>query len=304
MDVANASIYDGASSLAEAALMAHAVTERKEIVLSRARPSALQAGHRDLLRRPGCASSRRAARLTGCTDLDGSAAARGREDGGARHPDAELLRLPRGRGRRGRDRARGRCALLVVVADPVNLGVLEGPGKLGADIVVGEGQGLGVPMGFGGPEPRRVRREERARAPDAGTPRRRHGGPRRQARLRADAADARAAHSPRQGDLEHLHQRGALRPDGHDLPRHARAPRARPGRGAVDGKGPLRGRAPGQGSRRVAAIRRAVLQGVRAQAAEAAGARRSPRLARQGILAGVAAQDVRPRASPTACWWR
>src|SRR5438445_13752295 len=36
MDVANASIYDGASSLAEAALMAHAVTERGEIVLSRA----------------------------------------------------------------------------------------------------------------------------------------------------------------------------------------------------------------------------------------------------------------------------
>jgi glycine dehydrogenase subunit 1 len=42
-------------------------------------------------------------------------------------------------------------ALLVVAADPVNLGVLEGPGRLGADIVVGEGQGLGVPMSFGGP---------------------------------------------------------------------------------------------------------------------------------------------------------
>jgi len=42
-------------------------------------------------------------------------------------------------------------ALLVVVSDPVNLGVLEGPGRLGADIVVGEGQGLGVPMSFGGP---------------------------------------------------------------------------------------------------------------------------------------------------------
>jgi glycine dehydrogenase subunit 1 len=42
-------------------------------------------------------------------------------------------------------------ALLIVAADPVNLGVLEGPGRLGADIVTGEGQGLGVPMSYGGP---------------------------------------------------------------------------------------------------------------------------------------------------------
>jgi glycine dehydrogenase subunit 1 len=42
-------------------------------------------------------------------------------------------------------------ALLVVSADPVNLGVLTPPGALGADIVVGEGQGLGVPLSYGGP---------------------------------------------------------------------------------------------------------------------------------------------------------
>src|SRR5262249_59166467 len=42
-------------------------------------------------------------------------------------------------------------ALVIVVADPVNLGLLAPPGALGADIVVGEGQGLGVPMSFGGP---------------------------------------------------------------------------------------------------------------------------------------------------------
>ena len=49
------------------------------------------------------------------------------------------------------DLAHAEGALLIVVADPVNLGLLTPPGALGADIVVGEGQGLGVPMSFGGP---------------------------------------------------------------------------------------------------------------------------------------------------------
>ncbi|NWG73252.1 MAG: aminomethyl-transferring glycine dehydrogenase, partial [Rubrivivax sp.] len=42
-------------------------------------------------------------------------------------------------------------ALFVVVADPISLGLLEAPGRLGADIVVGSAQRFGVPMGFGGP---------------------------------------------------------------------------------------------------------------------------------------------------------
>ena len=86
----------------------------------------------------------------GVTDLDALATRRHREDGRGRRPVPERLRLSRGRARRRRDRprrrrpARGR-------ADPVNLGLLTPPGAFGADIAVGEGQGLGVPMCFGGP---------------------------------------------------------------------------------------------------------------------------------------------------------
>ena len=89
--------------------------------------------------------------------------------------------------------------------------LVEPPGEMGADIVVGEGQSIGNGLNFGGPYvglfaaamkylrqmPGRLVRRDRRR--------------RRAARLRADALDARAAHPPREGDDQHLHQFGPLR---------------------------------------------------------------------------------------------
>jgi len=149
MDVANASLYDGASSLAEAALMAHAATERGEIVLS--------SGVNPLYRRvtatygggPGL-RLRTAPVPDGVTDL-----AAARKLVGSKTA-ALVVQTPNFYGcledvAAAAELAHAAGALLIVVADPVNLGVLEAPGRLGADIVVGEGQGLGVPMSFGGP---------------------------------------------------------------------------------------------------------------------------------------------------------
>jgi glycine dehydrogenase subunit 1 len=149
MDVANASIYDGASSLAEAVLMAHAITGRRRIVLA--------GGVNPLYRRVVATYSsgpRLALRDVAIADgvLDAGTAAKAVGDETA----ALVIQSPNFYGclediAAAADLAHRAGALLVVVSDPVNLGVLEAPGKLGADIVVGEGQGLGVPLSYGGP---------------------------------------------------------------------------------------------------------------------------------------------------------
>jgi glycine dehydrogenase subunit 1 len=149
MDVANASIYDGASSLAEAALMAHAATGRNEIVLSRGVNPLYKRVTATYCEGPGV-RLRDAAAPEGVTDLAAAKKAVGPKTA------ALVIQTPNFYGcledvAAAAEIAHAAGALLVVVADPVNLGVLEGPGKLGADIVVGEGQGLGVPMSFGGP---------------------------------------------------------------------------------------------------------------------------------------------------------
>ena len=149
MDVANASLYDGASSVAEAALMAHAVTERSAVVLSKGVNPLYRQVVETYCEGPGI-RLKSAPIGDGATDLD---ALRKAVTG---QTAAVVIQHPNFFGclediRAAADIAHGTGALLVVVSDPVNLGLLTPPGALGADIVVGEGQGLGVPMSFGGP---------------------------------------------------------------------------------------------------------------------------------------------------------
>jgi glycine dehydrogenase subunit 1 len=149
MDVANASIYDGASSLAEAALMAHSVTGRTEIALA----GSLNPLYRRVVA-TYCAGPGLRLRDVAAPDgvLDAAAA---RKALGAKTA-ALVVQSPNFYGcledlAAASELAHAAGALLVVVTDPVNLGVLEAPGRQGADIVVGDGQGLGVPLSYGGP---------------------------------------------------------------------------------------------------------------------------------------------------------
>ncbi|RJP77794.1 MAG: aminomethyl-transferring glycine dehydrogenase subunit GcvPA [Candidatus Zixiibacteriota bacterium] len=148
MDAANASHYDGATSLAEAMLVSQAQVKRDKILVSRGlHPHYLQVLH-TYAHSVGLEVD--LAPLTGgLTDADylrrnaSSAAAvvvQSPNFLGYIEDVAETAGLAHNAG-----------ALLVVSADPISLALLEPPGKLGADIVTGEGQGLGNSVNFGGP---------------------------------------------------------------------------------------------------------------------------------------------------------
>jgi glycine dehydrogenase subunit 1 len=149
MDVANASMYDGATAFAEGALMAARVTKRDRVVVS----GAVHPEWRAVLETYAEAGVLEVVTLpeTGGRS-DPSAAAVVLDDTVA----ALLVTSPTFLGTLEDLVALGEAAhavgaLFVVGTNPILLGVLEPPSSAGADIVVGEGQVLGGAMSFGGP---------------------------------------------------------------------------------------------------------------------------------------------------------
>lgn len=148
MEVANASHYDGATSLAEAAILAlNTRTKRKKLVLS---PS-VNPMYREVVR-----TYTQGMNLTIVGDddsqVDLNKVAGLLDDNTAmvaiQYPNffgqiEEIANLI--------SAAHKLDVLVAVVTDPTALGLLKPPGWMGADIVVGEGQSLGIPMGYGGP---------------------------------------------------------------------------------------------------------------------------------------------------------
>ena len=151
MDVANASMYDGSTALAEAVLMAERITRRKKVITSSAvHPEYLEVVdtyvqhygvdfHRvDYDHRTGLISAE------GLNSLDDQTA-------------ALVVQSPNFFGciedvRALAERAHAVGALLIVaVTESISFGLLRSPGACGADIVVAEGQSFGVPLSFGGP---------------------------------------------------------------------------------------------------------------------------------------------------------
>lgn len=148
MDVANASMYDGATACAEAAVMACRVTKRGKVILSGSLHPHYRSTTETFLRYTDMETDLLAPDPMGMEDLIGRVDSRTAcvvvQNPGFFGGIKDLTPLA--------DACHAEGALLVVaVADPISLGLVAPPGAMGADIVVGEGQSLGVGLSFGGP---------------------------------------------------------------------------------------------------------------------------------------------------------
>ncbi len=148
MDAANASHYDGATSLAEAVTVALEVTRRKrdKIILS----PAIHPHYRAVVRTYHQGTGVRIVGDAGRADISDLT------DMLDEHTAMLAVAYPNFFGRiddlKGlAQKVHAAGALLVMVVNPMALGLFKPPGQLGADIVVGEGQPLGIPLSFGGP---------------------------------------------------------------------------------------------------------------------------------------------------------
>jgi glycine dehydrogenase subunit 1 len=150
MDVANASLYDGSTAVVEAVLLAVGPSGRGEVLVSRA----LDPQYRATLRTYAWARGF-TVREIGLADGVTSTA----ELEAALTPEtcAVIVQQPNFLGALEdvqhieRLTHKTRALFVVAVTEPASLGVLAAPGACGADIVAGEGQSMGSPIGYGGP---------------------------------------------------------------------------------------------------------------------------------------------------------
>ncbi|MBI2875588.1 MAG: aminomethyl-transferring glycine dehydrogenase subunit GcvPA [Candidatus Tectomicrobia bacterium] len=152
MEIANASMYDGASALAEAVLMAHRIGKGQEVLISQA----VHPEYRQVVRTYTAPLGLEIRELPFSPEGTSSPAEE-IEPWLSDRTIALILQSPNFFGciedlAGYAEVVHHQGALLIVsVVEPTSLGILKPPGAYGADIVVGEGQSFGIPVSFGGP---------------------------------------------------------------------------------------------------------------------------------------------------------
>ncbi|GAB2319557.1 aminomethyl-transferring glycine dehydrogenase subunit 1 [Alkalibacterium sp. s-m-22] len=149
MDVANSSLYDGFTSLGEACNLATSATKKQNVLYSKAlHPQGKEVIHTYAY---GMEYSVKEVGLNGTrTDIDELKSAIDEDTA------AVIIQYPNFFGtiedlKEIKSLLEDTKGILIVMANPLALALLEAPGKLGADIVVGDTQPFGIPMSFGGP---------------------------------------------------------------------------------------------------------------------------------------------------------
>ena len=150
MEVANASMYDGASALAEALLMAIRITRRKKVAVSRAIHPAYRRVVATYLAPTGYGIVEIPCTAEGTTDLSAldnvadlaAVAVQSPNFFGCIEDLAQWADAAH---------ADPKTLLVSCFSEPLAYGIFKSPGSCGADIVCGEGQSLGIPRSFGGP---------------------------------------------------------------------------------------------------------------------------------------------------------
>jgi glycine dehydrogenase subunit 1 len=143
MDVANASMYDAATALGEAAVMASTISKRKKVVISPKTHPEHKAVLRTYAANHGIEIIERDANIKEASELGSDIGCVVVQQPNFLGEIRDLEGLA--------EKVHEAGAVLIVVFDPISLGMLKSPGELDADIAIGEGQSLGVPMSFGGP---------------------------------------------------------------------------------------------------------------------------------------------------------
>lgn len=149
MDVANSSMYDGGTAVAEAAMLSAGNTKRKTIIVS----SAVHPVYREVLKTYAKGQNLEVIEVPvkdGITDVDFL------KEIVNERVAAVIVQYPNFFGRieplkELEEIIHANKSMFVVSSNPLSLGVLTPPGKFGADIVIGDAQPFGIPTSFGGP---------------------------------------------------------------------------------------------------------------------------------------------------------
>lgn len=149
MDVANSSMYDGGTALAEAAMLSAGHTKRKKILVS----GAVHPESKEVLKTYAKGQYLEVIEVpvdNGVTDIEALKSLANEEIA------AVIVQYPNFFGRieplkELEEIIHANKSLFVVSSNPLSLGVLTPPGKFGADIVIGDAQPFGIPTAFGGP---------------------------------------------------------------------------------------------------------------------------------------------------------